>query len=102
MAILLTFLEYTTELIEQTTKVLEQANKEQRFERLFASADYTRTEPVFFQTYLALREVEVYGLRLLHEVAVLKQMLEHEQQARNKGKQLERLLKAQEHGDGHQ
>jgi hypothetical protein len=55
---------------------------------------------LFFQTYLALREVEVRALRLLHEVAVLKQMLEHEQKAREREKQLERQFKEQERGNG--
>lgn len=100
MATLLTFLKYNTDLIHQTTKALERATRQKRFERLFATLDYTHSEPLFFQTYLALREVEMRGLRLLHEIAVLRQMLEHEQQAREKEKQLERQFKAQERGNG--
>jgi hypothetical protein len=100
LATLLTFLKYNTDLIHQTTQALERANKKKRFEQLFTTLDYAHSEPLFFQTYLALREVEVRGLRLLHEVAVLKQMLDHEQQAREREKQLERQFKEQERGNG--
>jgi hypothetical protein len=80
--------------------MLARANKERRFEQLFAKLDYTRSEPLFFQVYLALREVEVRGLRLLGEVAILKQMLEHEQLARDQAKELGRMFQEQERGNG--
>jgi hypothetical protein len=97
---LLTFLDYNSDLIHQTAQVLERASKERRFEQLFAQLDYAHSEPLFFQTYLAVREVEVRGLRLLREVAVLKEMLEHEQQARDKENQLARQFREQERGNG--
>jgi hypothetical protein len=100
LATLITFLKYNTHLIHQTTKALERANKKKRFEQLFTKLDYAQSEPLFLQTYLALREVEVRGLRLLHEVAVLKLMLEHEQKARERERQLERQYKEQERGNG--
>src|SRR5262249_13998759 len=96
MAALLTFLTINTSLIQRAARVLEQASKEQPFQQPLSKLDYIHSEPLFFHTYLALREVEVRGLRLLHEVAVLSQMLQHEQRARDYEKELEKQLKAQE------
>jgi hypothetical protein len=97
MAILPALLERNNALLKHAARELEHAVKEGRF--LFRP-DYLLDEHLFFKTYLSLREVEIRGLRLLHEVTVLAQLLQKEEEARETEQQMEKNYKAQEKGDG--
>ncbi len=97
MAILPALLEHNNALLKHAARKLEHAVKEGRF--LFRT-DYLLDEHQFFKTYLSLREVEIRGLRLLHEVTVLAQLLQKEEEARDTEQQMEKTYKAQEKGDG--
>ncbi len=59
-------------------------------------------EDTYYQAYLALRDVEAQGLRLLHETALLAQALKHEEAARQSERRLSKTFRAQETGNGKQ
>ena len=97
MAVFPSLLEQNNALLKHAARELEHAIKSGRF--LFRP-DYLLDEHLFFKTYLSLREVEIRGLRLLHEVTVLAQLLQKEEEARQTEQQMEKNYKAQEKGDG--
>ncbi|HEU5198311.1 MAG TPA: hypothetical protein VFU32_01670 [Ktedonobacterales bacterium] len=99
MAILPALLEQNNALLKHAARELEHAVKGGRF--LFRP-DYLLDEHLFFKTYLSLREVEIRGLRLLHEVTILAQLLQKEEEARQTEQEMEKNYKAQEKGDGKQ
>jgi len=97
MKVLLTLLDANLQLHKHAAKALAKAVEERRF---LMRPTYLLNEHLFFQAYLALREVEVRELRLLHETALLEERLKREGQARLLEQQLEKTLKAQEAGNG--
>jgi hypothetical protein len=99
MTALLTLLDANLTLHKRAARALEKAVEQQRF---LLRPDYVVNEHLFFQAYIALREVEVQELRLLHETALLSQLLKREEAARKKEEKLEKTFKAQEEGDGEQ
>lgn len=84
-------------LLKHATKTLSRAVEHGDF---LAYPDYRLHEQLFFQTYLALREVEIRGLHLLHEMTVLAQMLQREEAARKTEEKLEKTFREQERGNG--
>jgi hypothetical protein len=99
MRVLLTLLDANLKLHKHAGRALEKAVAEQRFAMRH---NYLLDEHAFFQAYIALREVEVRELRLLHETALLSQLLLREEAARETEKKLEKTFKAQEEGNGKQ
>ncbi len=97
MKVLVTLLDANLKLHRHAAKALAKAVEEQRF---LMRPTYLLNEHLFFQAYLALREVEVRELRLLHETALLEERLKREAQARILEQKLEKTLKAQAAGDG--
>jgi hypothetical protein len=97
MRVLLSLLKANLKLHAHAARVLDKAVDRQRF---VLRHDYIVDEHAFFRAYLALREVEVRELRLLHETALLAQLLVREEAARKLEKKLEQTYKAQEEGDG--
>ncbi len=92
------------DLLDANNALLKHAAKEARHAlktgQFLAQPDYLLKDHLFFKTYLTLREVEIRGLRLLHEITVLAQLLQREEAAREMEQQMERALKAQEQGNG--
>lgn len=99
MAALPALLEQNNALLKHAARELEHAVKEGRF---IIRPDYLLDEHLFFKAYLSLREVEIRGLRLLHEITVLAQLLQKEEEARKTEQQMEKNYKAQEKGNGKQ
>lgn len=97
MRVLLSLLNANLKLHAHAARVLDKAVDRQRF---VLRQNYIVDEHAFFQAYLALREVEVRELRLLHETALLSQLLVREEAARRLEHKLEQTYKAQEEGDG--
>jgi hypothetical protein len=97
MRVLLSLLRANLKLHKHAARALEKAVERQRF---LLRHDYLLDEHAFFQAYIALREVEVCELRLLHETALLSQLLVREEAARQIERKLEKTFKAQEEGDG--
>ena len=97
MAVLLTLLDANNKLVKHAARELNHAMKAGHF---FARPDYLIHEQRFFQSYFALREVEIRGLRLLHEMTLLGQLLRREEAARQQEEQLEKNFRAQEQGNG--
>jgi len=84
-------------LLKHAAREIERALKDGR---LFARPDYLLQERLFLKTYFTLREVEIRGLRLLHELTLLAQLLQREEAARETELRMERTFKAQEKGNG--
>ena len=99
MTVLPALLAHNNTLLKHAARELEHAVKSGRF--LFRP-DHLLDERLFFNAYLSLREAEIRGLRLLHEVTVLAQLLEKEEEAREIEQEMEKNYKAQEKGDGKQ
>lgn len=99
MRVLLSLLDANLKLYQHATRVLEKAVTHQQF---LMNSQYLLDKHRFFQAYLALREVEVRELRLVHETALLTQVLKREEAARETERKLEKTFKAQEEGDGKQ
>jgi hypothetical protein len=97
MRVLLSLLNANLKLHAHAARVLDKAVDRQRF---VLRHDYIIDEHALFRAYLALREVEVRELRLLHETARLSQLLVREETARRLEYKLEQTYKAQEEGDG--
>lgn len=97
MAVLPALLAHNNTLLKHAARELEHAVKGGRF---LARPDYLLHEHLFFRAYLSLREAEIRGLRLLHEVTVLAQLLQKEEEARETEQQMEKNYKAQEQGNG--
>lgn len=74
-------------------------------EKALERGQFPTRQPVddaYYQAYLALREVEAQGLRLLHETALLAQALRREEAARQSERRLSKTFSAQEKGRGKQ
>ncbi len=99
MRVLLSLLDANLKLHKHAARALDKAVEQQRF---LLRNQYLLDERAFFQAYIALREVEVRELRLLHETALLSQSLEREEAARRIERKLEKTFKAQEEGNGKQ
>ncbi len=99
MHTLLSLLDANLKQHKHAARALEKAVSKQRF---LIRRDYLIDEQAFFQAYIALREVEVRELHLLHETALLSQLLEREYIARKIEKKMEKTFKAQEEGNGKQ
>lgn len=97
MAVLPALLEHNNALLKHAAREVRHGVKEGRF---FVRPDYMLNEHLFFKSYLSLREVEIRGLHLLHEVTVLAQLLQKEEEARQTEQQMEKNFKAQEQGNG--
>ena len=97
MTVLPALLEHNNDLLKHAAREVKHGVKEGHF---FVRPDYMLNEHLFFKAYLSLREVEIRGLRLLHEVTVLAQLLQKEEEARQTEQQMEKNYKAQEQGNG--
>ena len=97
MKLLLSLLDANITLHQHAARALAKAVEHRR---LLMREKYLLDEPVYFHTYIALREVEVRELRLLHETALFAQLLKREEQARELEQKLEKTFKAQEEGNG--
>jgi hypothetical protein len=97
MKLLLSLLDANLKLHHHAARALEKAVKQRR---LLLREDYLHSEHIYFQVYIALREVEIRELHLLHETALLSQMLKREEAARKLEQKLEKTFQAQQQGNG--
>jgi hypothetical protein len=97
MSLLLSLLDANLALHHHAANALEKALARQQFPTRPPVDD-----EAYHQAYLSLREVEAQGLRLLHETALLAQVLKREEAARQSERKLSRTLQAQEKGNGKQ
>ncbi len=89
--ILLSLLDANLKLHQHAARALEKAA-----ERRHGAFD----EQAFMQAYLALRDVEVRELALLHQTALLAQALKRDEVARRTERELAQTFQAQETGNG--
>lgn len=97
MKLLLSLLDANITLHQHAARALAKAVEHRR---LLMREKYLLDEPVYFHTYIALREVEIRELRLLRETALLSQLLKREKKARELEQKLEMTFQAQETGNG--
>jgi hypothetical protein len=97
MGVFLSLLDANLTLQAHAARALEKAIDRQRF---LGQQKHVPDEEAFFQAYNALRDVEARELRLLHETALLAQLLKREEAAREAEQKLDQTFRAQETGNG--
>lgn len=97
MRVLLSLLDANLKLHHHAARALEKAVERRRGA---LGTPHAFDEQAFTQAYLALRDVEVRELALLHQTAVLAQSLKREEVARRTERELAQTFQAQETGNG--
>jgi hypothetical protein len=97
MRVLLSLLDANLKLHQHVARVLEKA-VERRHGALGTRSAFD--EQAFTQAYLALREVEVRELALMHQTTLLAQSLKRDEIARRTEHKLTQTFQAQETGNG--
>jgi|ERR1051326_2601838 hypothetical protein len=97
MRVLLSLLDANLALHQHAASALDKALERHQ---LLPGQQTPINEQAFFNAYNALRDVETEELRLLHETALLAQLLRREESARQTEHELDQTFRAQEVGNG--